>query len=387
MLKLALKMLIGDKAKYIAIILGLSFAAFIITQQSAIFVGLMARTYGFITDTSQPNIWVMDSKLQFVDDIKPLKDTKLYKVRGIPGVKWAVPMYKGLINAKLKDGTYQTCNIVGIDESTLIGGPPIILEGKLSNLRQTDAIIVNKVGANDKLAMRKKIDGKNVLIPLKVSDVLEVNDKRAKVVGICDVLRTFQSQPVLYTTLERAYTFAPKQRLLLSFILARSEDSEDVKTVCNRIKTYTDLNAYTQKEFEWLTIVYYMKKTGILINFGVAVLLGFIIGTAIAGQTFHNFVSDNTRFLAVLKAMGSETSLLIRMTLLQVLFSGSIGWGLGVGAAAFFGFIARHTELAFKLSWQLYIFSGLAMLFICSLAAFVSIAKISKIEPAVAFKD
>ncbi len=65
----ALKMLMGDKAKYIGIIIGLTFASLLITQQAAIFIGLMTRTFGFITDTGLPDIWVMDPKVQFVDDI------------------------------------------------------------------------------------------------------------------------------------------------------------------------------------------------------------------------------------------------------------------------------------------------------------------------------
>ena len=149
MLLLALKILVGDKAKFIGIILGLSFASFIIVQQASIFVGLMVRTYGFITDTSQPNIWVMDEKVQFIDDIKPLRDTQLYQVRGIEGVEWAVPFYKGLLKARLLNGNFQQCNVIGIDDSTLIGGPPTMLEGKLRDLRLVDGIIVNKVGARN----------------------------------------------------------------------------------------------------------------------------------------------------------------------------------------------------------------------------------------------
>src|SRR5262249_48260196 len=58
----ALKMLMGDRAKYLGMIIGLTFASLLITQQGAIFVGLMTRTYGFITDTGLPNLWVMDPK-------------------------------------------------------------------------------------------------------------------------------------------------------------------------------------------------------------------------------------------------------------------------------------------------------------------------------------
>ncbi|MGZ5001177.1 MAG: ABC transporter permease, partial [Methylomonas sp.] len=66
---IALKMLMGNRGKYLAIIMGLTFASLIMTQQPAIFVGLMTRSFSFITDTGQPDIWVMDPKVQFVDDI------------------------------------------------------------------------------------------------------------------------------------------------------------------------------------------------------------------------------------------------------------------------------------------------------------------------------
>src|SRR3954463_2087670 len=135
----AWKMLVGDRAKYIGIIVGLTFASLLITQQAAIFVGLMTRTFGAITDLSLPDIWVMDRKVQFIDDVKPLQDTMLYRVRGIEGVEWAVPLYKGLLKARLANGNFQTCNVLGLDDSTLIGGPPEMVSGALTDLRKSEA--------------------------------------------------------------------------------------------------------------------------------------------------------------------------------------------------------------------------------------------------------
>jgi putative ABC transport system permease protein len=121
MYAIALKMLIGDRGKYLGIIMGLTFASLLITQQSSIFTGLMTRTYGAISDLAQPDIWVMDPKAQFIDDIKPLQDTELFRIRSVPGVAWAVPLYKGLLKARLEDGNYQICNVLGLDDTTLIG--------------------------------------------------------------------------------------------------------------------------------------------------------------------------------------------------------------------------------------------------------------------------
>lgn len=382
---IALKMLVGDRGKYLGIIMGLTFASLIMTQQPAIFVGLMARSYSFITDLGLPDIWVMDPKVQFVDDIKPLQDTELYRVRGVSGVQWAMPLYKGLIKARLADGAFQTCNVIGLDDATLIGGPPVMLQGRIEDLRRSDGVIVDIDGARDRLAKPPVRPGGNP-IPLTVGDTLELNDRRAIVVGIAKTTKTFQSQPVVYTTYSRAMLYAPRERKLLSFVLVKAKPGQDLQVLKQRIQTGTGLAAYTQDEFKKLTYEYFLKNTGIPINFGISVTMGFIIGAAIAGQTFYNFTLENLRQFGVLKAMGTGNGMLLRMILLQATLVGSIGYGLGVGLTSLFGYAMRNTILAFKFPWQLLVFSGSGVTLICIFAAFISIRKVIRLEPAVVFK-
>jgi putative ABC transport system permease protein len=345
----------------------------------------MTRTYSFINDLSQPDVWVMDPKVQFIDDVKPLQDTELIRVRGITGVEWAVPLYKGLLKARLADGNFQIVNVLGLDDATLIGGPPVMIEGSLADLRRQDAIIVNDVGAATRLAKKPKEPGGKPS-PLGVGDVVEINDRRAVVVGICRVSRTFQSQPVVYTTYNRATTFAPRERKLLSFVLVKAADGVDPKELAGRIAQGTGLAAYTAQEFKDLTFNYYMKSTGIPINFGIAVMLGFLIGTAIAGQTFYNFTLENLRYFGTLKAMGTTNTVLLRMIVLQALVVGALGYGLGVGAAALFGYLMRGTELSFRLVPEILVLAGGAIAVIVTLSALLSIRKVMKLEPAIVFK-
>ena len=380
----AFKMLVGDRAKYFGIIMGLTFASLLITQQAAIFVGLMERTYNAITDVGLPDIWVMDPKVQFIDDVKPIQDTKLLAIRGVPGVDWAMPLYKGLLKARLDNGNFQTCIVLGLDDTTLIGGPPKMLQGKLEDLRRADSVIVDSVGASTKLA--RDIPGTNKTRPLQVGEVMELNDHRATVVGICEVARTFQSQPVVYTTYSRATTFAPPERRLLSFVLVKAKPGIDPKALCKSIHEKTLLAAYTKSEFVNLTYDYYMKHTGIPINFFIAIALGFIVGTAVAGQTFYNFTLDNLRHFGALKAMGAGNALLLRMILLQSLMVGAIGYGLGIGLASTFGFLSGKTELAFKMPWQLLLMTAGAVLAICAMSATISLVKVMRLEPAIVFK-
>lgn len=380
----ALKMLIGNRAKYLGIIVGLTFASLLITQQSAIFMGLMTRTFGFLSDTSIPDVWVMDPKVQYIDDLKPLKETESLRIRGIEGVAWAVPLYKGLLKARLPNGAFQTCIVVGLDDETLIGGPPVMLHGKLANLRHSDAIIVDAVAAKGRLANVTR-DGKRV--PLKIGDTMELNDHRAVVTGICEVSRTFQSQPVIYTTFSRSVAYAPPERKLMSFVMVKAKPGQDLQELCQRIRRATGLAAYTKNDFKMLTVRYYLKYTGIPINFGITVCLGFIVGIAIAGQTFYNFTLDNIRYFGTLKAMGASNRLLLQMILLQASLVGSIGYGIGVGVASALGVLSGKTELSFFLPWQLLVFSATAVMLICAISAVVSMRTVLRLEPAIVFQN
>ncbi len=382
----AIKMLVGDRAKYIGILIGLTFASLLITQQASIFWGLMTRTYGAITDMGQAQIWVMDPKVQFIDDIKPMQSTELYRVRGVEGVQWAAPLYKGLLKARLSTGTFQTVICLGLDDATLIGGPPEMIEGKLEDLRRAEGVIVDIVAAHTKLAKPSPAPGMPPT-PLKVGDTLEINDHRAVVVGLCRVQRTFQSQPVVFTTYSRATSFAPRERKLLSFVLVGAKPGVPIAELCERIRSNTGLIAVSADEFKAMTMRYFLKYTGIPVNFGIAVLLGFLVGTVVAGQTFYNFTHDNIRQFGALKAMGATNSTLLRMILLQALLAGSIGYGVGVGLASLMGLLTKNTELAFRMPWWVLLASGCAVLVICGLSALVSMRKVVKLEPAIVFKS
>ncbi len=386
MYTIALKMLVGNRGKFLAMLFGVALTAFIITQQTSIFVGLMSRTVGFLFDTPQPDLWVVDPKVQFIDDIKPLQDTKLLQVRGVTGVEWALPLYKGTLRARLPNGTFQTCNVIGIDDATLVAGPPTMIEGTLSDLRRADAVIVDEAGAYGKLAKPGKNPG-DPKIPLKVGDVLELNDNRAIVVGIARTTRTFQSQPVIYTTYSRATRFAPRERKLLSFILVKVKDGENPDVIAKRITKQSDLAAYTRPEFKSLTIRYFMKYTGIPINFGMAVGLGFLIGVAIVGQTFFSFILDNMRYLGILKAMGATNGLLFIMIVLQTALVGALGCGIGMGIASLTSILAKNSELAFYMPWQIPVFTVAATALITLLTTMISLWKVLRLEPGIVFRS
>ena len=85
--------------------------------------------------------------------------------------------------------------------------------------------------------------------------------------------------------------------------------------------------------------------------------------------------------------MGADNTMLVKIVLLQALFVSSIGWGIGMGVASLFGYLTQGTELSFSLPLFLYITSGASILLISLFAAFISVRKIIKLDPAIVFKS
>jgi putative ABC transport system permease protein len=375
---IALKMLTGNRGKYLGIILGIGFATLLIAQQASIFCGLMLQTSGQIRDLQGAGIWVMDRNVQFSDDIKPMSENDLYRVRGVSGVSWAVRLYKGLTRSRLEDGNFQQTILLGLDDATLVGAPPRMIMGNIFDLRKPDAVIMD-------------LEGYQLLWPgeePKVGKRFEMNDHVAEIVGICKASRTFQTFPVVYTRYTQALNFVPPERKVLSFIMAEPSEGLSVDEVCNRIQTQTGMRAMTGTQFEWVTMKYFMQKTGIPFNFGITVALGFIVGTAIAAQTFYLFTIENIKQYGALKAMGAGNWTLMGMILLQAMLVSLIGFGLGIGAATWFGKIATApgSRLAFYMAPEVFVGTALAVGVISILSSLLSMQRVMVVEPAVVFQ-
>lgn len=380
---IALKMLFGDRGKYIAMIVGISFASLIMTQQPSILIGLLSRTYSFIRDVSLPDIWVTDPGVQFVEEHKPMRDTTLSVVRGIKGVEWAAPIFKNLVIGKLPDGQTKTMDLNGLDDATLVGAPYHMVEGSLSDLRRPDAVLVDAEAAERLLRIKTSDGGTRAL---GMGDIIEINDKRAVVVGSVRTTRNFVLQPRFFTTYSRALSFSPPKRRQLTYVLVKAKPGEDIPALTQRIRDKTGLAAHTADEFSDINLNYWMKNTGIPINFGISVLLGFIVGAAVVGQTFFNFVQENLKHFAALKAMGLKNGILARMVLLQAATVGTIGYGIGVGLTALFGLKFLDSVLAFLMSPVLLLFSGLGVFIIIMLSALLGIRHVIRVDPSIVFR-
>jgi putative ABC transport system permease protein len=384
-IRVALSMLFGDRMKYLALVAGLAFAALLVTQQASIFLGYAHRTGAWIRDTGTADLWVMDTQVQFSDDRKPLLDSALQRVRGVDGVEWAVPLYKGWLRTRLPDGTIVTTRVIGLDDASLAGGPPQMVEGRLEDLRRDRTVLIHADQAGDGLRLARGLAGQGPR-PLAIGDRISINDHELEVAGTYRASPEFFWDPLLVMTYSRALAIAPAERRQNAFVLVRLRPGADLAAVAARIEAATGLAARTPAEFERATLDFVLRKTGILINFGMTVLLGFVVGVLVAGQTYYSFVLDHLRQYASLLAMGASRWTLVRMIVMQVLVVAGLGYGIGVGTAALAGRLLRGTGLAFEMPWQVPVLGGLAILVCALLAGLLGLARVLRVEPASVFR-
>jgi putative ABC transport system permease protein len=372
--RIALKMLIGDRAKYLTVVAGVTFSVFLIVQMVSVFIGILRRTTADIR-TIGAQVWVTDPALKYIDDIQPLSNSALVRVRSVHGVEWAVPLFIGNLRARLPNGVFQSVRLIGLDSSSLVGRPGRILKGRLEDIYQSNAVLVNERGLR-KLGFPS------------IGDIFEINDRQARIVGIVDVETGLFDLPMLFTTFEKATEFSPPERKLLSFILVKPKQEASVQILKKEIEERTGLLALTNEEISWKTIKYYLTQTGIGMNFSIITLLGFLVGAAVTGQTFHAFALENLKQFAALKAMGVTRLTLIRMVLIQSLVVGIQGYGLGVGAASLLLYVLtkKLPNYAAFTPPHVLIGSFVMTLFICGIAAGVVLSRIIRLEPATVFR-
>ncbi len=374
----ALKMLVADRAKYFGLIFAIAFASFLLANQISIFIGIMTRPASQIRDVVDADIWVMDPQTLYDGEVYALRDSDLYRVRSVSGVEWAVPLYKGTGRAKGPDGKFRTVILMGVDDATLVGAPRKMLLGSIRDLDQPDAGIIDKAG------FLYFFPGE----PLQVGKTLQMNERRVLIVGISDASAPFQSFPVLHTRYSQALGFVGRERNLLSFVLAKPAPGVPVEDVCHRIQAATGLRARTTGEFSGDAFLFYLRNTGIPVNFGITVMIALIIGSVVPGQTFYIFTIENLKHFGALKAIGVTNRRIIGMILLQAMVVGSTGYALGMGmAAAFFSVFLNYLPTrGIVLPWQVMAGIAVVVFFVVVLASLMSIRRVLVLEPAVVFR-
>ena len=368
-LKLAYKLLVNDRAKFTALLVGITFAVFLIIQMTAMFAGTMKRASATVINLGA-SIWIMDPAVQTVAQTIGMPDYVLDAARSMQGVSYAVPVYNGGALVKLADGAYQYVTVIGLDDTSLFGRPALI-QGKIEDIYGENAFIVVKDPEFTKLGNPH------------VGTEFQVNDHRGVIVGIAKVASSgLFGVPTLYTTYERALQYLPNPRFTISYVLVEPKSPADVIRIKQQAEALGYL-ALTKDEFSDRITNFYIYQTGMGTNLLIMTVMSFIVGLSISGQTFYTFVLENLEKFGALKAIGAKSRELVFMILFQASFTALTGYGLGIGLCVLLITLARlrlPDYAALVTYWNLAL-AFVMVVIIAGISSYFGVRKVLRIEP------
>jgi putative ABC transport system permease protein len=394
MLGVALKMLMGDRAKFVGLLFGISFTSFLVTFAASYFCGLMTRGFALIAENGAADVWVMDPAVTSVEQTTNMPASALDRVRSVEGVAFAVPLALGMAEGRFPNGRFQPFQVIGVDDATLFGAPPLEDGASAGALHSPDAAIVDAGGTEGKLetplraadqwSLKPHLDAPTRL--LTAGDELLVNDKRVSVTGRSKALPRFPPRPLLYTTFSNAARILLPERRRLTFALATAAPGITAGELAARIEARTGLRARASDDFKADTVRWFLINSEDVGDIAAMLSLAMSVGFGVTGIMLYMFTHENLKQYAVLKAMGATSKLLLAMVAVQTGLCALLGTGLGLGLCAIIGQIAAQTaEFPFRMMWFTPLIGGVMVALVSVVAAGISIRSVLKLEPAIVF--
>jgi len=394
MLHIALKMLMGDRAKYTGLLVGIAFTAFLVTFAASYFAGFMTLGFSLISENTAADVWIMDPAVDSVEQTINMPDYVLDRVRNVDGVRYATPLTLGKTDARFPNGRFQTFEVIGVDNATLAGAP-FLKDGTTPTvLHAPDAVIIDAGGTSGKLetpilkADQWPADGVHLNVAtreLMTGDELLANDKRIKIVGLSETLHRFPPRPLIYTTYSNAARILPQERHLLTFILVTKQPGITARELAQRIQKHTGLRARSSEDFKADTVRWYLVNSEDVGDMGAMIILAMSVGFGVTGVMLYMFTYENIRQYAVLKAMGATPQTLLLMILVQAGICALIGTGLGLGVCGIVGEVMTRIGFPFRMMWFTPLIGTVGVLIVSLTAAAISVRPVLKLAPGVVF--
>jgi putative ABC transport system permease protein len=374
MFSVALKIIFYDKVRSLITLAGVVFAVALIFAQIGIYLGLM-ETSSTIIDHTNGDIWITSKNSKNFDFSQPFPERKINQVLAANGVKDAEKLIVTWGVIKQKQGGTEQVEIVGYNPDTGIGGPWKMKTGHFRDVKNGNYAIV------DESSMRR-------LGRFETGDYREILNKRLKIVGTSEEVKSFTTAPIIFTSYKTAqnlggYVGADNT----VFIIASVEDGYSDKEVINRLRrSLSNVDIYTKDEFSRKTRLYWTIETGVGLSFLITILISFLIGMLIVGQTIYNSTIEYLKEFGTLKAIGATNLNIYQIIFSEALINASIGYIIGLIFTLLSIKIYDASEMVFTIKLWVALLVFFLSLIMCLSAAFFSVRKVRKIDPALLFR-
>jgi putative ABC transport system permease protein len=373
MANLALKNLFHDKVRLGVTLVGIIFSVVLSSIQLGLFVGFQRATSDILLN-SNADLWITSENVTHAEDGVPFSEQKLYQVLASPNVARVEKQIVQFSTWKKPDGADTGILLVGADLDGGMGVPFNITAGKLADLYQPDAVMVEEL-YKEKLGVTE------------IGQTVEIRGYRAKVVGFTRGIRSFTTSPPVFTSFKNAQNFFGISEDQTLYLVVRAKQGVDLQTLKQELKSsVADIDVYTREEWTSKQRNYWMFGTGAGITVLIAAFLGLLVGVVVVAQTIYSATVDHIREYGTLKAMGASNFYLYKVIITQAFLSGLIGYAVGMSIALFVSYISLQGTTAIILPKELVGGLFILTMLMCISASVVSINKVTRIDPAMVFK-
>jgi putative ABC transport system permease protein len=368
---LAIKAMLADRGKLLTSLLGVSFSVVLVNLQGGLLLGLIQKA-SLLVDYGQADIWVGHKHMSNVDMGTFIPERWVHRIRGVEGVQRAEPYIVMFGQATMRDGRFENVVVVGSEPASLMGNAWVMADGNPRAVRRPDGILVDVCDAD-------RLDNP------RIGDVREVNGRRARIVGMTRGIVSFTTNPYVFTTLERARSRYANgvPPGYCSYFLVKAEPGVDVRELTRRIsERVPELDVYDRRTYSLMCMHYWLTRTGIGISFGLAAILGLLVGLAVVTQTLYATVSERVKEFATLKAMGAGEGCIAHFLVAQALGNAFLGSVVGLSASVFIGRLLTSPRAPVELTWWVAVLSVALVTVVCLGAVWLPYWRVRRIDPA-----
>jgi putative ABC transport system permease protein len=380
MWSIALKTLIADRGKLLTALVGVVFSVVLVNIQGGLFVGLI-RKASLLVDHGQADVWVGHKQMHNVDFPRDIPRRWVHRIRTVAGVKQAEPYLIGFSDMTLPSGGFEGVVVVGVDRASLLGGAWNITDSHRWDIEDAPPMAGPELILQNDGIIVDECEAQKLEYP-QLGELREIGGRRARVVGFSRGIMGFLVAPYVFTTTERAAKYLHKPLHLCSYFLVQLQPGADPQQVCAAIRERVpEADAFPRDQYSWISINFWMTRTGLGISFGAATLLGLLVGMVMVSQTLYAMVLDRLPEFGTLKAIGASEGQVYSILLVQALIMAITGSVIGLSLVAGIQRFFSTPRAPIIVPWWLCLGSCLLVLVICLISSWLPYQRIRKVDP------
>jgi putative ABC transport system permease protein len=371
---LATKSLLHDKLRFAITVIGVAFAVTLVFVQVGLFLGLMDNA-SLSIEHIDADLWVTSHDVQNIDFAHTFPETRINRVRSIPGVARADNLIVWFMNISLPTGAVEGTEVYALEDFERWNIPWNVAEGNLGDLRRGNYFFL------DTSAIKR-------YGPFKVGEYRELLDTRLKIIGRSVDAKSFTTTPIAFVDYHLAQRLVPSQLDgNTTYILVKLAPGANLRAVRDEIRRRLPYNdVYTRDEWATRSRNYWVQSTGLGLNMYLTVFLGCLVGIVVVAQTLYTSTMEHIKEFGTVKAIGGGNADIYKILGKQATIAAIAGFALGAVQAYAIRPLIYKIDLKLVIPNSLSVAVFIGSIVLCLAASMISFRKVASIDPALVFR-